>query len=100
MLLEFSTFPAGEKAYAKIVAKVIDLIDKSGLPYETHALGTLVEGEWDEVMALVKKCHMTLANEFERVMTRIIIDDRKGATGRISGKVEDIEKVLGRKIKK
>ncbi|MBD3382580.1 MAG: MTH1187 family thiamine-binding protein [candidate division Zixibacteria bacterium] len=100
MLLEFSTFPAGEKSYAETVSKVIDLIDKSGLPYETHALGTLVEGDWDEVMDLVKKCHMLLADDFDRVMTRITIDDRKGATGRIRGKVEDVEKVLGRKIKK
>jgi uncharacterized protein (TIGR00106 family) len=100
MLLEFSTFPAGEKSYSHIVAKVIDLVDKSGLPYETHALGTLVEGEWDEVMELVKKCHMLLVNDFDRVMTRITIDDRKGATERIHGKVKAVENALGRNIKK
>ncbi len=85
---------------AKSVAKIIDLIDKSGLTYQTHALGTLVEGEWDEVMALVKKCHMALREDFNRVLTRITIDDRKGRTGRITGKVKDIEDVLGRQIKK
>lgn len=100
MLLEFSTFPAGQESMAKSVAKIIDLIDKSGLTYQTHALGTLVEGEWDEVMALVKKCHMALREDFNRVLTRITIDDRKGRTGRITGKVKDIEDVLGRQIKK
>lgn len=100
MLLEFSTFPAGQESMAKSVAKIIDLIDKSGLTYQTHALGTLVEGEWDEVMGLVKKCHMALREDFNRVLTRIAIDDRKGSTGRITGKVKDIEDVLGRKIKK
>jgi uncharacterized protein (TIGR00106 family) len=100
MLLEFSTFPAGQESMAKSVAKIIDLIDKSGLTYQTHALGTLVEGEWDEVMELVKKCHMALREDFNRVLTRITIDDRKGYTGRITGKVQDIEDALGRKIKK
>jgi uncharacterized protein (TIGR00106 family) len=100
MLLEFSTFPAGQESMAKSVAKIIDLIDKSGLTYQTHALGTLVEGEWDEVMELVKKCHMAMREDFNRVLTRITIDDRKGYTGRITGKVEDIEDALGRKIKK
>jgi uncharacterized protein (TIGR00106 family) len=100
MLLEFSTFPAGQESMAKSVAKIIDLIDKSGLPYQTHALGTLVEGEWDEVMGLVKKCHMTMREDFDRVLTRISIDDREGYTNRITGKVRDIEDALGRKIKK
>ena len=100
MLLEFSTFPAGQESMAKSVAKIIDLIDKSGLTYQTHALGTLVEGEWDEVMELVKKCHMAMREDFNRVLTRITIDDRKGYTVRITGKVKDIEDALGRKIKK
>ena len=39
MLLEFSSFPAGQKSLSGAVAKIIDLIDKSGLPYQTHALG-------------------------------------------------------------
>jgi len=100
MLLEFSTFPAGQESMAKSVARIIDLIDKSGLPYQTHALGTLVEGEWDEVMELVKRCHLAMREDFNRVLTRISIDDRKGYTGRITGKVRDIEDVLGRKIRK
>ncbi|MBD3218324.1 MAG: MTH1187 family thiamine-binding protein [candidate division Zixibacteria bacterium] len=100
MLLEFSTYPANQESMAKYVAEVIDLIDKSGLPYQTHALGTLVEGEWDELMDLVKKCHMKLREDFSRVFTRINIDDREGHTGRITGKVKDVEEVLGRQVKK
>ena len=100
MLLEFSTFPAGEKSLSGAVAKIIDIVDKSGLPYQTHALGTLVEGEWDELLALVKECHLCLRNDFERVMTRITIDDRKGADGRLTGKVKSVENKLGRDIKK
>jgi len=100
MLLEFSSFPASEKSLSGAVAKIIDLIDKSGLPYQTHALGTLVEGEWDELMELVKKCHMLLREDFERVYTRITIDDRKGAKNRLTGKIKSVENKLGRNIRK
>ncbi|HEQ98037.1 MAG TPA: MTH1187 family thiamine-binding protein [candidate division Zixibacteria bacterium] len=100
MLLEFSTYPADEESLAGAIAKVIDIIDKSGLPYQTHALGTLVEGEWDELMALVKKCHMKLREDFSRVYTRINIDDREGYKDRITGKIAELEEALGRQIKK
>jgi uncharacterized protein (TIGR00106 family) len=100
MLLEFSSFPAGEKSLSGAVAKIIDLIDKSGLPYQTHALGTIVEGEWDELLDLVKKCHMLLREDFERVFTRITIDDRKDAKNRLTGKIKAVENKLGRSIRK
>lgn len=100
MLLEFSSFPAGQKSLSGAVAKIIDLIDKSGLPYQTHALGTLVEGEWDELLELVKRCHMLLREDFDRVFTRITIDDRADAKNRLTGKVESVENKLGRNIRK
>lgn len=100
MLLEFSSFPASAESLSGAVAKVIDLIDKSGLPYQTHAQGTLVEGEWDELMDLVKKCHMLLREDFERVFTRITIDDRKDAKNRLTGKIKSVENKLGRNIRK
>ena len=101
MLLEFSTYPVGvDKSLSKAVSEVIDIIDKSGLPYRTHAMGTLVEGEWDELLELVRKCHFALSGKFDRVATRIIIDDRRGTSNRIKGKVEAIENHLKRKINK
>jgi len=100
MILEFSTFPAGEKSLSGAVARVIDIIDKSGLSYQAHALGTLVEGEWDELLALVKECHFCLREDFDRVLTRITIDDRKGFTDRLTGKVRAVEEKLGRDINK
>jgi len=101
MLLEFSTFPIGSgESLSKDVAGVIDIIEKSGLPHKTHAMGTVVEGEWNELMELVRKCHFALAENHNRVTTRIVIDDRKGASGRINGKIDSIESHLGREINK
>jgi len=100
MLMEFSSFPADSGSLSGAVSKIIDLIDKSGMPYQTHALGTLIEGDWDELMGLIKKCHMALREDFDRVYTRITIDDREGAENRLSGKVKSVEDKLGRDINK
>ncbi len=101
MLVQFTVFPVGAReSLSKEVAKVIDIIDHSGLPYTTTAMATIVEGSWDEVMALVKKCHQAMRRAHNRVYTSIVIDDRKGAVRRLTGKVDDVEKVLKRKLKR
>jgi uncharacterized protein (TIGR00106 family) len=100
MLAQISIFPVGPKeSLAREVAKVIDMIDKSGLSYRTTAMSTIVEGKWDDVMALVKKCHYIMKRSHNRVYTSVVIDDRKGARNRLAGKVEDVEKVIKRKLR-
>jgi uncharacterized protein (TIGR00106 family) len=100
MLVQFSLFPVGPKSLSKPVAKVIDLIDKSGLPYQTTAMGTLVEGSYEEVFKLIKKCYNLLRKDHERIYGVIKLDDRRGAKGRLKGKVDSVEKVLKRKIRR
>lgn len=100
MLVEFSIVPLDKGEHlSKYVAKAIDIIDKSKLNYRTTAMGTLVEGDWDKVMGLIKKCHTALAKESNRISTSIKIDWRKGDRGAIERKVAAVEKQLGRKIK-
>ncbi len=100
MVVEFSMWPMVGASVSEYVAKVIKMVDESGLPYKVNAMGTVVEGEWDEVMGLIKKCHQLLAGQTERVITEISIDDRKTNTNRIEGKVASIEKILGKEVKK
>lgn len=101
MLAIFSTFPVGKsESLSKEVAEIIGIIEDSGIECQTTAMGTLVEGEWDEIMDLVKKCHDKLRETSGRVYTKITIDDREGATGRLKGKVASVEKHLGREVKK
>ncbi len=101
MVIEFSVVPIGrDKELAGPVARILDLVDQSGLPYQLTAMGTLVEGEWDEVMGLVRNCHEAMRDASGRVYTHITIDDRPGASGRITGKVRDVEHILGRTLKK
>ena len=101
MLAIFSTFPVGKsESLSADVAEVIKLIDESGIDCQTTAMGTLVEGDWDQVMDLIKRCHHKLRESSSRVYTKISIDDREGARGRIKGKVAAVEKRLGREVKK
>lgn len=101
MLVQFSMFPIGKgESVGKYVAKIVDLVDRSGLPCQTSAMSTVVEGEWDEIFNLIKRCRNILRKESNRIYAVITIDDRKKGKNRIKGKVETIEKILKRKIKK
>lgn len=101
MIAEFSIIPIGRgESLGELVAKVVDVVDASGLPYKLTAMGTLVEGEWDDIQELIKECHFMMRRHSRRVMTLISIDDREGAKGRLEGKVEDVENILDRELKK
>lgn len=100
MLIQFSMFPTGnQESGSGEVSKIIDLIDKSGLPYKTSSMATVIEGEWDEIMDLINKCRKTLRETNNRVYMVLTMDDREGATGRLEGKIQSLEEKLGRKIK-
>lgn len=100
MLVEFAVVPLDHGLSMKdYVAQILDLVDKSGLDYELTAMGTLIEGEPMLVWPLLRDCHEAIAEMSDRVETRIVIDDKKGATGRLVGKVRDVEDVLGRRLK-
>ncbi len=99
MLAQFSVFPVGaDESLSGEVAKILDIIDKSGLSYKFTPMATIVEGEWDAVMALIKECRDTMRRSNNRVYVSIVIDDRKDARDRLSGKVESVETVLKRKL--
>ncbi len=95
MVASFSVAPMGVTGGVKeLVAEALKIVDASGLPYELGAMQTTVEGDADEVMALILRCHRRLLELAPRVLTHIAIDDRRGATGRLEGKVRDVEEIL------
>lgn len=101
MLAEFSVVPIGVgSSIGAKVAEVMNLIDTSGLPYKVNPMGTVVEGEWDEVFKLIKKCHKLVMKNGERALTTIAIDDRKGMPERIDSKVKSVERRIGKSLKK
>ncbi|MCP4752018.1 MAG: MTH1187 family thiamine-binding protein [Proteobacteria bacterium] len=100
VLLDFSMAPLGEgESVSKYVARSLDIIDKSGLEYRLNPMGTVLEGEWDEVMAVVKECYERMSQECDRVSCSIKIDARKDKSSRLSGKTERLETILDKKLK-
>lgn len=101
MLVEFSIVPVGTgSSIGDQLAGVLKLVDASGLPYKVNPMGTVIEGEWDEVIKLIKQCHEAVMKTGERALTTISIDDRKGRPNRIDEKVKSIEKRIGKALKK
>jgi len=100
LLAEFSLTPLDKGAsVGAYVARSLDIIDRSGLPYRLGPMGTCVEGEWDAVMALVKACLERMAADCERISISFKGDWRRGASGRLTAKIEKVESTLGRKLK-
>lgn len=96
MIAAFSITPLGASAsVSESVADAVRLVRNSGLPNETNAMFTNVEGDWDEVMALIKECVMTIARAAPRVSVVIKIDHRPGTTDGLRRKVESLEEHLG-----
>jgi uncharacterized protein (TIGR00106 family) len=95
MIAAFSITPLGVGAsVSEPVADAVRLVRESGLANETNAMFTNVEGHWDEVMALIKSCVMTVAEVAPRVSVVIKIDHRPGVSNALQGKVEAVEQRL------
>lgn len=99
-LLEFSMTPVGKgESVSKYVARSLDIIDKSGLKYRLNPMGTVIEGEWDEVFNVVKRCYERMKKDCHRISVTIKVDYRKGKEGRLQKKIDSVEKKLHRKLK-
>jgi len=100
VLLEFSMSPLSKGvSVSEYVARSLEIVEASGLDYRLHAMGTVLEGEWDEVFAVVKKCYEAMSVDCDRISCSIKVDARKGASGRLTGKVRSVEEKLGRKLR-
>lgn len=98
MLLAFSISPQTsnqpEGSVSQAVAAAVRVVRESGLPNETTSMFTTVEGEWEEVMAVVKRCVDAVAERTPRISLVMKADIRPGHTGQLTAKVERIEKIL------
>ncbi|EFL49732.1 protein of unknown function DUF77 [Solidesulfovibrio fructosivorans JJ]] len=94
-VLDFSIFPLDKGvSLSAYVARAIRIVKESGLPYVFSPMSTSVEGEWDEVLALVTRCKDELAKDCDRIHVAIRVDWRDGPGGRLSAKVKSVEEKL------
>jgi uncharacterized protein (TIGR00106 family) len=96
MLIAFSVSPLGgeSESVGRAVADAIRVVRESGLPNETSAMFTTVEGEWDEVMDVVRRATEAVAAHAPRVSLVLKADIRPGHTGQLRAKVERVEQYL------
>ena len=97
MIVAFSISPtAGDDTggVSEAVAEAVRVVRASGLPCETNAMFTNIEGEWDEVMAVVKQAVDVVAASSPRVGLVLKADIRPGHTGELTGKVERVERLI------
>jgi len=100
-MVEFSIVPVGSGvSLSPVIAEVMKIVIASGVSYRTNAMGTILEGEWDAIMGVVKNCHNLVMQHAERAITTIKIDDRKGKDARMDKKLETVEQKLGMILKK
>ncbi|MCS7262239.1 MAG: MTH1187 family thiamine-binding protein [Aquificaceae bacterium] len=101
-LVFVSMTPIGKgESVSEYVARVVDIVDRSGLDYMLTPMGTIVEGEsWEQVMSVLKEGFESLKKDCPRVSITMKIDYREGKEGRLKAKVRSVEEKIGREIKK
>src|SRR5258705_5911474 len=96
MIVAFSITPLGVgEGVGEYVADAVRVVRDSGLPNHTDAMFTSVEGDWDEVMDVVKRAVEAVAAKAPRVSLTLKADVRPGVTGALESKVEALERYLG-----
>lgn len=96
--VSMSPFDKGESV-GKYVARSLDIVDRSGLDYQLNPMGTVIEGEWDEVFDVIRRCFHRMKKDCRRISVSIKVDYRKDAKGRLTGKVRSVEKRLKRRLR-
>lgn len=101
MLVELSINPLGRGAHISAdLGAILKLIDDSGLRYVLTPFGTCIEGDWDEVIPLVKRCHDQARKLSSHVMTTVRIEDEQGATDKLSENIASVERAAGRELRR
>jgi uncharacterized protein (TIGR00106 family) len=101
VLLEFSIYPLGQGAsLSPYVARCLEIVERSGLNYQFHAMGTLIEGEIEQVLDVVRQCFEALKPDCDRIACNLKFDYRRGAQNAMDAKVESVERRLGHTLRK
>jgi len=95
VIVELSIFPTDKgESVSAYVARALDVIQASGLPYELNPMGTVIEGEWDDIMGVVSRCFDELRKDSKRVYLALKADYREGPMGRMQHKVSAVREKL------
>lgn len=100
VLLEFAMAPQGKgESLSREVARILDIVDRSGVPYQLTPMGTILEGDWDQVMGVVTDCFRALQVDCARIGMNLKVDWRAGTESRLRSKIDAVEGHVGRKLR-
>ena len=100
MLAELNIIPLGRGTHLSgDLGRILKIVDESGIRYRLTPLGTCLEGEWDEVMDLVKKCHRETRSFCTHVLTTVRIEDELGANDKLNENISSVEQAVGHQLK-
>ena len=95
VIVDLAIFPIGKgEGVSAEVARAVRVIRESGLTHHTHAMGTLIEGDLEDVMGVVRRCFIEMTGTGDRVYMTMKADYRKGPMGRLDDKVRSLESKL------
>jgi uncharacterized protein (TIGR00106 family) len=101
MLVELSIIPVGHGPHMSAeLAKALQLVDASGLPYQLTPSGTCIEGEWEEVMPLIRQCHERVRKSVAHVVTLIKIEDDEGERHKLTRNVASVAEKVGHPLQR
>lgn len=101
MLVEFSIIPIGNDGHiSREVAEAVKIVDESGLPYQLTPTGTCIEGDWDEVMRVIRRCHERVRQMAPHLMTMINIEDEQGVRDKLKHNIASVEQKVGHPLEK
>lgn len=101
MLAEFSVVPVGVgQSVSQYVAECLKIVESSKVNYKINPMGTVLEGDYDRVMAVIRACHMRVMEMAPRAVTSIKIDDRKDKVVTLDSKIDSVEARIGKELKR
>jgi uncharacterized protein (TIGR00106 family) len=101
MLVQISVTPLGTgTSLSDEIAEVLRMVDESGLPYLLTPAGTCIEGTWDEVMPLVRRCHERMREMSPHVVTTLRIEDQEAKQDQLTENVRSVEEKVGRRLQR
>ncbi|MBW1915715.1 MAG: MTH1187 family thiamine-binding protein [Deltaproteobacteria bacterium] len=99
-IMEFSMFPLDKGAsLSEYVSRTLYIVDESGLEYRLNPMGTVVEGEWDDLLILLTRCFRALEKNSDRISLSVKFDCRKGVSGALDKKIRSVEEKAGRSFR-
>jgi uncharacterized protein (TIGR00106 family) len=101
VLMELSVIPLGRgRSISADVADMLKIVEASHLDYRLTATGTILEGTWDQVIAVAHLCHTEMRRKTERVITLMKVDDYEDHAGRLTRAIASVEAKVGKPVRK